>query len=212
MEILDFIKSLNPKILIEIGTHFGTETLKFREILPTCKIISFEPDPRNIEILKKNNIDKICNLEQLAISDKNGKIEFYLSSGDCKHWSNDDLLRDNDWSASSSIKKPKKHLELHKWISFDQRIEVESIRLDDYVPLKNEIVDFIWMDVQGAEDLVFKGSSETLKRTKYIYTEYADQELYESQLNLKGIIDLIGEDWEIVHIFSNDVLLKNKNM
>ena len=27
--------------------------------------------------------------------------EFYLSSGDCSHWCNDDMLLKNDWSASN---------------------------------------------------------------------------------------------------------------
>ena len=210
MDIMEFIKELNPKMVVEIGGHFGIDTEKIREILPNSSIITFEPDPRNIRIMKSRGIDKICQLEELAISDQNGPMNFYLSSGDCRFWAKEEILRENDWSASSSLKKPKLHLDLYEWIHFTDQIEVRSLRLDDYYPLKNEIIDFIWMDVQGAEDLVLKGSMETLKRTRYIYTEFDNAEIYENQLNLEGILNLIGPDWIIKEIVTtNDVLLKN---
>lgn len=210
MNILSYIKTINPKILLEIGAHFGTETQTFRNLLPESEIIAFEPDPRNIKILKERGIDKICKLEEFAISNKNGNLEFYLSSGDCSHWSGDPLLNTKDWSASSSLKKPKVHLDFHKWIEFKEKIEVPAIRLDDYEPIKDKIIDFIWMDVQGAEDMVFNGAVETLKRTKYLYTEYNNQEMYEGQLNLEQTIKILGSNWEIVHIYADDILLKNR--
>ena len=210
MNILEFIQNLQPSIILEIGAHFGTETQDFRRLLPNAEIIAFEPDPRNIKILKEREVDKICKLEEFALSNTNGKLEFYLSSGDCTNLLSDTLFTSNDWSASSSLKKPKVHLDFHKWITFDEKVEVDSIRLDDYEYLNDRIIDFIWMDVQGAEDLVFKGSIETLKRTKYVYTEYNNQEMYEGQLNVQQILELIGPDWEIVYVYSDDVLLKNK--
>jgi FkbM family methyltransferase len=211
MNILEFIQQIKPSLLLEIGAHFGTETQKFRELLPNCEIIAFEPDPRNLKVLKDRGIDKICKIEEVAISNENGKLQFYLSAGDCSHWSGDPLLTGNDWSASSSLKKPKVHLDFHKWIKFEETIEVDSIRLDDYSPIEHRIIDFIWMDVQGAEDLVFQGSTETLKRTKYLYTEYNNQEMYEGQLNLNQIQEILGSNWEIVYVYADDVLLKNKS-
>ena len=103
------------------------------------------------------------------------------------------------------------HLQAHPWVKFEQVIQVNSTRLDDYKPLENNIIDFIWMDVQGAEDLVFAGAKNTLRNTKYIYTEYNNFELYENQANLNKILSLIGSDWSIEHLYDNDVLLKNKN-
>ena len=212
MQIKEFIRenSNSIKTLVEIGAHFGTDTMEFRKILPNSKIISFEPDPRNIKVIKENWSNKdIAHLYEFAISNYNGKTEFYLSSGDCSHWCNDDMLLKNDWSASNSIKKPKNHLNLHKWVKFNEKIEIDCIRLDDFEPLKEDIIDFIWADVQGAEDLVFDGARETLKRTRYVYTEYNQNELYENQLTLDGIINLFGPNWKIVQIYSDDVLLKN---
>lgn len=215
MLIKDFIKanSNSIKTMVEIGTHFGTDTIEFREILPNARIIAFEPDPRNLSVVKENWKGKnIAELYEVAASNYNGKTEFYLSSGDCSHWCNDKMLLENDWSASNSIKKPKGHLDLHPWIKFDNKIEVDCVRLDDFEPLKEGVIDFIWADVQGGEDLVFEGAKELLKRTRYVYTEYNQNELYENQLTLQGIMNLFGPDWEIVYIYPDDVLLKNKNI
>ena len=57
--------------------------------------------------------------------------------------------------------------------------------------------------------MVFDGARETLKRTRYVYTEYNQNELYENQLTLDGILNLFGPNWKIVQIYSDDVLLKN---
>lgn len=212
-KIKDFLNSNKESIktLVEIGTHFGTDTIELRKILPKSEIFCFEPDPRNIKVIEKFwDGQNIANIYELALSNFNGKTKFYLSSGDCSFWTNDELLSNNDWSASNSLKKPIKHLERHSWITFDNTIEVNCIRLDDFEPLKNKIIDFIWMDVQGAEELVIEGSIKTLNNTKFLYTEYSNEELYEGQLDLNSLLTLLGESWETLEVFNNDVLLKNK--
>ena len=53
--------------------------------------------------------DKICELYELAISNTNEPMDFYLSSGNATGRLNDPLLTNNDWSCSSSLKKPTGH-------------------------------------------------------------------------------------------------------
>jgi FkbM family methyltransferase len=86
------------------------------------------------------------------------------------------LLNENDWSCSSSLKKPTNHLLKHRWVTFPNKVEVNCTKLDDFLHLKNTKIDFMWVDVQGAEDLVFSCAQETLKNTHYVYTEYSNQE------------------------------------
>jgi hypothetical protein len=86
---------------------------------------------------------------------------------------------------------------------------VTCVRLDDVSSLKDSIIDFMWVDVQGAEDIVFAGARETLKRTRYVYTEYATG-LYEGQLNRSQILAVFGPKWSVVHDFGGDILLQNQ--
>jgi FkbM family methyltransferase len=82
MTIKQFIKNLDVKVFVEIGMHFGTDTEDFRKMHPQARIVSFEPDPRNIQIIKKLGNDRICELYELALSNTNEHMDFHLSSGD----------------------------------------------------------------------------------------------------------------------------------
>jgi hypothetical protein len=88
---------------------------------------------------------------------------------------------------------------------------VQCRKLDDIESLQNTFIDFIWADVQGAEDLVFSGAKNSLSRTRYVYTEYGDN-LYEGQLNREQLIALFGSNWSVVHDFGGDILLKNMSI
>ena len=204
MNIYAFIQAMPINTFVEIGVHFGEDTRKFRAMHPNARIIGFEPDPRNVKIIRETGIDKICEFYPVALSDKNETRPFYMSSGKAT-WSSDPQHRDNDWSSSSSLKRPTGHLEMHKWITFPGTAMVECRRLDD---IDIGIIDFMWVDVQGAEDIVFAGAANTLARTRYVYTEYATN-LYEGQLNREQLLAVFGPKWTVVHDFGGDLLLKN---
>ena len=53
-------------------------------------------------------------------------------------------------------------------------------------------IDLIWADVQGAEADLIEGGTEALRRTRYFYTEYNNQEL------IRGP----GESWRIAQVGS----------
>ena len=210
VDIKQVIRHLKIETFVEIGMHFGTDTVEFRKMHPNARIVSFEPDPRNIAMIKKLGNDKLCELYEFAISDTNEPMDFYLSSGNATGLLDDSILTENDWSCSSSLKRPTGHLIQHKWVTFPNKVKVNCTKLDDFTPLKNTKIDFMWVDVQGAEDLVFSCAQETLKNTHYVYTEYSNQELYEKQLNLRGVLNLFP-GFKVVHDFGGDVLLENMN-
>ena len=210
MHIKQFIQNQNIDVFVEIGMHYGTDTQDFRRMHPNAMIVCFEPDPRNIEIIKKLKNDNICEFYEYALSNTNEQMDFYLSSGDSRGRVPEVILQQNDWSCSSSFKKPTGHLQLHKWITFPTTVKVNCVKLDDFEPLKNTKIDFMWVDVQGAEDLVFSCSQETLKNTHYVYTEYCNQQLYEDQLNLQGVLQLFP-GFRVIYDYGGDVLLENTN-
>ena len=208
MNIKEFISGLDIKVFVEIGMHFGTDTQDFRRMHPQARIVSFEPDPRNIQKIKELGNDKICEVYELAVSNTNQPMDFYLSSGTSSGRVSEAILQENDWSCSSSLKKPTGHLTLHKWITFPNKVLVQCSKLDDFEPLKNTKIDFMWVDVQGAEDLVFSCAQETLKNTRYVYTEYCNKQLYEGQLNLQGVLELFP-DFKVLFDYGGDILLQN---
>jgi FkbM family methyltransferase len=211
--IFDFLKKCgfdSSSIIFEIGSHMGFDTQEIRKILPDSKIYCFEPDPRNIKILKKRGIFNIANINTFAISDKDGDEYFNLSSGEIKEKTGNKYYDKNTWSASSSIRNPKNHLNIFPWCRFDKRILVETKKLDTFCSNNNiDHINFIWMDVQGCEDLVFKGGENILRNTEYIFTEYSNDELYEGQMNLNQLINFLPGEWIIRNDYGGDVLLEN---
>jgi 2-O-methyltransferase len=206
-EIKILLNKEEPTIL-EIGTNDGEDSEDFLKVFDKIKLYCFEPDPRAIKRFK-NRMSKYSNykLNEIAISNNNGEIDFYLSGG-----SNPGMPWYGDWDKSSSIKKPKLHLLQHRWCLFNNTIKVKTKRLDDwFIPEKLDIIDFIWVDVQGAEKEMIEGGMETLKRTRYLYTEFDNTELYEGQPNLQQILKMLP-DFKVVKFVENNVLLKNTKL
>ncbi|WP_407175503.1 FkbM family methyltransferase [Bradyrhizobium sp. STM 3562] len=207
-QIASFLDKPDP-VILDIGCYDGSDTLRFLRLFPKAEAYCFEPDPRAIARFKKNidpSLEKVT-LFEIAISDRNGRIDFHPSNGDGEA---------KGWALSGSIRRPKNHLSEYAWVRFDQPISVETRRLDDwYSNAKLDKIDLIWMDVQGAEADVIAGASETLNKTRFIYTEYSDKELYEGQLSLRAILNLLPS-FELVAQYprevEGDVLLRNTKL
>lgn len=223
-EYLQKIIGKNAKVILEIGGHYGEDTLRFYKYFPESKIYSFEPDPRNIQIFKKNcsNINSIQLIEK-AVSDKhNENTSFYMAYTDITDEIQDKYkfidkeeyknLKLNN-SGSSSIKKSTR-IDLIN----SEKINVNTIRLDKWVIENNiENIDFIWIDVQGAEKEVIEGALNILNNVKYIQLEYGETE-YENGLSKNETYNMmISNNFELVLDFSpnnikGDFLFKNKNI
>ncbi|NBD18394.1 MAG: FkbM family methyltransferase [Cyanobacteria bacterium] len=202
-EVKEYVNKPNPTIL-EIGAHHGEHTVLFSEMFESPKIYCFEPDPRNIVSFKQRVGDHpYITLFEMAVSSNSGTTELYQSSGVSK--------KSIEHDCSSSIKKPKNHLYVYPTIKFDQKVLVNTISLDEWCnQYKINCIDFIWMDVQGAEMDVFQGANQALKLTRYLYTEYNNNELYEGQGNLEQILEYLEQfSYEPLIRYPGDILLKN---
>jgi 2-O-methyltransferase len=206
--IVSLLQKPDP-VILDIGCNDGTDTQSFLRLCPGAKLYCFEPDPRALVRFKTNLswcLDKVA-LFEMAISHRNGKTEFHPSNGDGEA---------KEWDLSGSIRRPKRHLDEYDWVRFDEPISVETRRLDDWSAEANlNKIDLIWMDVQGAEADVIAGGKQALSNTRFIYTEYSDEELYEGQLSLQAILELLPS-FELVKQYTRavegDVLLRNTSL
>ena len=49
----------DPPVVVEIGAHYGEDSYYFLETFEEIELYCFEPDPRNIEMIKKYYHKKI---------------------------------------------------------------------------------------------------------------------------------------------------------
>ena len=162
--------------IIHIGAHYGSEVRDYINH-GIQEIVLFEPLSKNFEILERNCRDTNANIEayNVALGSQVGTSTMYLSDNDAQ---------------SSSILKPKKHIEEMPWIHFNGTEEVEVHTLDSY-DLNG--YNFINIDVQGYELEVFKGSLKTLEKIDYIYSEVNKAELYEGCAQMDELDNFLGE-------------------
>ncbi|HEX6096506.1 MAG TPA: FkbM family methyltransferase [Thermoanaerobaculia bacterium] len=182
-----------PKTFLELGAHMGTDTAWLSQI-PGVTLHAFEPDPRNHQPPRRN-----VTMHRAAVGSADGRAGFVLSKAG---WG-------QEWTHSSSLKRPKNHLARYP-VTFGDTIEVETVALDSFSSRWGiSTVDFIWADIQGAEGEMIRGARELLRRTRYLYTEYSDDELYEGQSTLDGILALLP-GYRVVELWPEDVLLENR--
>lgn len=195
--------------IVEIGAHIGTDTVQLAAFKGSGKMYTFEPDPRNLPILKNRVKDLDINVVEMAVGSSVGTAEFNLSSG-IPPYEDAHISETKQHTASSSLKKPMAHLERFTWVKFDEKITVPITTLDDYFADKGFMIDLCWVDIQGAEAEMIKGGQQTLSRTKFLFTEFNNEQMYAGQIGLKEIIARLPGSWGIVQIFGDEVLLQNK--
>lgn len=205
-EIRELVGIPDP-VILEIGCNDGRDTLRFLEVFEQPRVYCFEPDPRAVKRFQHAVGDRDdVQLFELALGHKQGQTDFHMSSGnESEEWP-------EGWDFSGSIRRPAKHLELHPWCRFDQVITVEITTLDHWcIEQGIQQIDFIWMDVQGAEIDVIRGGSAALSKTRFLYTEYSDLELYAGQASLIELVRAL-EGFKIMTRYPHDILLKNKSL
>ncbi len=139
-------------VVIDVGAHIGYFTLLFAMLVgPNGKVFSFEPEPKNYQLLKRNveinNYENVIT-ECKIVSDKNEKCILYTF--DSSSGANRIYKPDNDVNS-----KP---------------IEVDSISLDEFFKNSKFLkkIKFIKIDVEGAEVLVLKSMKLILKENNNI--------------------------------------------
>lgn len=164
-------------IVVDVGANIGYYTLIFAQLVgKSGKVIAFEPEPKNFEILKKNiainNYDNVI-VEQKIVSEKCGSMKLYVSDSDIVGH------------------------RIQQMGNLENFVEVESVTLDDYMKKLNldEKVNFIKIDVEGAEPNVLEGSKKILEKNDHlkIFTEFNREVVKNYGTDPKKMIDLLYE-------------------
>lgn len=189
--------------VVEIGAAHGEDTHRLTRIMERAgkpyEYFAFEPDPRNTRVFRQRNVIKKVHLIEAAVSDRECVRKFNQSS----------VAGNPLCTYSGSLKKPVIHLNEFPEVRFDTVCQVRTMSLDQFkVAYSIGRVDFVWCDVQGAEDLVLAGGARFLAECRYFYTEYYDREMYEGQIPLAEIAARLP-GWSLVKRWEFDALFHN---
>jgi FkbM family methyltransferase len=178
--------------IFDIGACEGEDSIRYARRFARARIFTFEPLPTNQEIVRTNfNKYGITNAElhPLALSDRIGTADFHVSAGEPPV-----KFAGSEWNygnKSSSLLAPAGDAPMHGWIRFPETITVNCATLDSFCSGHDlRRIDFIHMDVQGAEWLVLQGATRILPHVGAIWLEVAETPLYADQ-KLRGEIEAL---------------------
>lgn len=146
-----FYKVKTGDIVVDAGANCGYLSIFFSKLVgENGRIFAFEPDKFNIDRMEKNidlNKDLIDNItiEDLLLWDKNELTDFYEAGTE----------------GSSAVWMPDK----------EHCVKKQAVTIDSWVKKNNiQMLDFIKMDIEGAEIEALDGAVETIKKYKPNFT------------------------------------------
>jgi FkbM family methyltransferase len=150
-EILFVRRYLKPRMTaLDVGAHHGLYTvLASKSVGSKGKVIACEPSPRERKQLIRNVRLNGCfnvRIEPYALGSERSNAEFYLVDG--------------GEDGCNSLRPPVVNATTH-------RISVEVMTLDDVVTRNNlQTVDFLKLDVEGAELETLRGAKKMLQNAR----------------------------------------------
>jgi FkbM family methyltransferase len=141
LDLHKIFKKKKYRAIFDLGAFIGDTPYCFAKTFKVDKVYAFEPDPDNFKILKENL--RLNKLEDVVIPVELGvgkeKGSFYLKKA--------------GGASAVGVKQSK------------DTVKVRVTTIDDFVE-ENKIkrVDFIKMDIEGAEFDALKGAVKTIKR------------------------------------------------
>lgn len=142
------------KNILDIGSHIGFHSVAYSRINPAVKIVAFEPQRMVFNLLRENvESNSLKNVTTINAAVSNKKGTFNLSSS----------ISDGQNANTNIEYGTDKAFNLGGVCLGKNGEEVETITIDS---LELENIDFIKIDVEGAEALVLLGGIETIKKYK----------------------------------------------
>lgn len=150
--LFDWMRKLKLKkpIILDIGANIGMYSLCYSEIYPNSNIHSFEPVQKNFNTLKSNlkkNKNKLVKIYNFGLLDKKKKIKIGIPDKSI-HKRYEKNINDGLFSIFA-----KNRVNFIKVVSLDEFVKKKKIKS----------IDFIKIDVEGAEGLVLEGAKKTIK-------------------------------------------------
>jgi len=219
----ELLQNKKSPLIIEIGAHYGEDTEDIIDVFDSPEVICFEPHPGNASFIRKHfKIEgefgyykgaKIC-LYEVALSETNGESVFNVLDTPLPDeqkvpekysWIDEEDYRQYNLNNTGSCSLKKGYSD-HK----TYEITVQTKRLDDVLDVSH--VDFIWIDVQGAEREVVNGGRNIFSKTAYVWTECGEK-CYDGAMSRQETISLF-ENLGFVHIGGDrhNLFLENKNV
>lgn len=163
--IYEFNASSKSRTILDCGANMGLSVVYFASRYPQHQIIAFEPDPALFEIVQENVKSfgfKNVTVHNKAVWNTEGTLNFFTDSAMGGRVEN-----------SYPGQTPQ---------------TIATVRLKDFI---NPEIDFLKIDIEGAEDTVLKDCGDSLSDVHNIFFEYHND--VTKPQSLHELLQLVGE-------------------
>jgi FkbM family methyltransferase len=148
-----FVDNLRPNSrCLDIGANFGFYTCLMARFCPHGQVIGIEPVDTVYKLLRDNlfinGLNRHAAAIKAAVAQGPGRIT---------------LHHRKPRSANTSMATPSEALLQYHGESGFERFEIETVSIDGMLARFDNRIDFIKIDVEGAEPLVLRGAVETIR-------------------------------------------------
>jgi FkbM family methyltransferase len=164
----DVCRAVDPTLVLELGAHEGRFSVWAKESFPQARCLALEANPyvhsKHQARLREAGVEYV----HLAAADANGTVTINIPT--------------QVYSRSKDPEDSKMgSLGVHTGASEYTSVDVQAVRVDDYVDVRDDDRVVAWIDVEGASEQVLTGAREVLARTDATYIEVEREEVWPGQ-------------------------------
>lgn len=191
-EVYKFKSDKTNPLILDCGANIGLSVIYFKKLFPKSRIIAFEPDDSIFHTLKQNvgqfKYDDVVLMNK-GLWEKETTLSF-LAEGTLGG-----RVVDHQSTASQR-----------------DIVSIQTVRLKDYL---DQEVDFLKIDIEGAEYEVLVDCAQSLKNVHFLFVEYHSTAIHAQKLNeILSIITLAGFRYyikEASRVVTHPFIEKNRN-
>lgn len=151
--VYEFQTETKEPLILDCGANIGLSVIYFKRLYPRCRVVAFEADPNIFSALETNVHSFALNtvtLRNEAVWNRDGRVKFHLEGG-----ASGRVVDHGGRGATQS----------------SPLVEVRAKRLRN---LLGEVgrVDFLKIDIEGAETEVLLDCAEELGAVENLFVEY----------------------------------------
>jgi FkbM family methyltransferase len=178
-EIIEHFTPKQGDIVIDIGAHIGRYTIiASKRVGMNGKVVAIEASPSNFEMLNRNiQLNQLTNIISLnhVVYSKEAKIKLYLPGQESGHTIYNTIISDRATN--------------------EKFVETNANTLDYLLQsngIKQEQINWIKIDVEGAEFEVLKGATNVLSNSKDIALLIEIHNLRDSTNLYRSIVEFLN--------------------
>jgi FkbM family methyltransferase len=196
---------LKPDVVLDVGSLDGSDSKRFRMLLPRTDIVAFEGNPYNYGAMLEDReiARKRIRVVNKLVSDTEGRRSFFVQrprAGEAHFNRGTSSLTRRDEAGLTS-----------------EEVRIDAVRIDSFLaqdyPMASRVA--LWIDVEGHAYSVIEGVSSAKDRVKLMHVEVETAEVWAGQKVEADVLHLAeGMDYIVVargvNAVQRDLILANR--